>query len=222
MNETAIQRAMKMIAKRAAGEMPDQVSTEELPPEEQAAMGQELAQQEAQNPEVPAEAAGGPGPEGPEVAGAAGEPQIVDMLIAAYCSEKVSEYQYEQAINACLGKARNYFLIEATEHRKEEGDHADMLATRIDELGGVIPFTVEEVAAQNPAGSPQEVENNRDTAILTQQIIEAEQKAVELYSLIEEATRDTDPVTNDMIIDILATEQKHVVDMSKILMTIGM
>lgn len=211
-----------MIAKRAAGAMPDPESTEELPPAEQEAINQQLAQQEAQNPEVAAEAAGAPGPEGPEVAGAEGEPQIIDMLIAAYCSEKVSEYQYEQAINACLGKARNYFLSEATEHRKEEGDHADMLAARIDELGGVIPFTLEEVAAQNPAGSPQEEENNRDTAILTQQIIEAEQNAVELYSAIEEMTRETDPVTNDMVIGILATEQKHVVDMSKILMTIGM
>ena len=180
-----------------------------------------MAQQE-QNPDVNTEAAGAPGPVGPEVAEAAAEPQIIDMLIAAYCAEKVSEYQYEYAINACLGKSRNYFLSECTEHRQEEHDHADMLATRIDELGGTIPFTLSEVSAQNPGGDPEEEENNRDTGILTQQIIEAEQTAVQLYSMIEEATRETDPVTNDMVIGILATEQKHVVDMSKILMTIGM
>ena len=198
----------------AAQHMPP--APEELPPE----VMQQLAQQggadveqlppEAQEAgDVPAE-----GAEGPD--------QLIQALRAAYCAEKVSEYQYENAINVCLGKSRNYFLSECTEHRQEEHDHADLLAERIETLGGTIPFTLEEVAALNPAGSPEEVENNRDTAVLTAQIVEAEQAAVRLYSTIEEMTRDTDPVTNDMIIGILATEQKHVVDMMKVEDTIQM
>lgn len=189
------------------------ISPEGLPVEAPTENMEAVAQPVPGNPDAP---------EQPEVETGAEGADLVDLLIAAYCSEKVSEYQYEQAINACLGNARNYFLSEATEHRDEEREHADLLATRIDELGGTIPFTLEEVAANNPAGSPEETENNRDTAVLTEQIIEAEQFAVELYSKIEQMTRDADPVTNDMIIDILATEQKHVVDMTKVRISIGM
>lgn len=212
MNPRTQEALLKIMRKTAAGE-------EMMPPPEQMPVEAPTENMEAAAQPMP----GNPdAPQQPDVETGEEGAQLVDLLIAAYCAEKVSEYQYEQAINAGLGKARNYFLSECTEHREEEHEHADLLANRIDELGGVIPFTLEEVAANNPAGSPQEVENNRDTSVLTEQIIEAEQFAVELYSKIEEMTRDNDPVTNDMIIDILATEQKHVVDMTKVAMTIGM
>jgi len=204
-------KAMSKMRKQAAEEAV--APAQQMPPPEQ---GMEQVPPGMAEQVVPQQQAAAPAPEE-----APGNP-VLDMLIAAYCAEKVSEYQYEVACNAALGAARNYFLSECTEHRAEEHEHADMLAERIDTLQGVIPFTLEDVAAQNPSGSPQPVENNRDTAILTQQIIEAEQAAVELYTQIEQATRDIDPVTNDMIVGILATEQKHVVDMTKIAITIGM
>ena len=208
MNQKTQAALMKILQKTAADEP--------IPPAE-AAMPTENMEQAAEpmpgNPNAPAE---------PEVETGDQGAELLEMLVRAYCAEKVSEYQYEQAISVCLGNARNYFLSECDEHRQEEHDHADMLAERIDVLGGVTPLTLEEVAALNPAGSPQETEDNRNTAVLTQQIIEAEQAAVEIYAQIEQMTRDTDPVTNDMVISILATEQEHVVDMTKVAITIGM
>ena len=190
---------------------------------EETALEAAIAQQGPQNVEQPVE------PTGEVATPGAGEPgdvmdamsgKILAGLIAAYCSELASAYQYEFARLAALGKARNWFVSECEKHRDEEWGHATLLADRIDVLGGTLPFDLIQVVRQNPATVAQETENNRDTEVLRQQILVAEQEAVEIYTALEEMTRDADPVTNDMIIGILATEQDHVVDMIKIGYTI--
>jgi bacterioferritin len=40
-------------------------------------------------------------------------------------------------------------------------------------------------------------------------VIDAETKAIEHYTRLVEFTEDSDPVTNDMVIDILREEQQH-------------
>ena len=205
----------------ARGYAPDEGTPEaaQLMPE---GLQEVVDQQGPQNLEAPAEPTGeealpGAGQPGDQVQGS----PVLGMLIAAYCAEVEAAFQYEWARISCLGKARNYLESECDAHRKEEWEHAEMLAERIDTLGGTIPFTLAQIHEQNPTPGDPEQENNRDSAILAQQIRNAEQAAVKLYTKIEAATADTDPVTNDMVISILETEQNHVADFEKILMTIG-
>lgn len=215
----------KVLAKIAAdrlGALPPEQPVEAAPAEGVAPELEEIvAQQGPQNAEIPVEPTGEAADPGAGQPGEMVESPVLGMLIGAYCAEVEAAFQYEWARISCLGKARNYLESECDAHRKEEWEHAEWLAERIDTLGGTVPFTLAQIHEQNPTPGDPEQENNRDTAILAQQILDAEQAAVDLYTKIEAATADNDPVTNDLVIKILETEQNHVADFTKILMTIG-
>ena len=191
-----LQAALEKIQKKAAGEEVEEVKvteTTEQPAEEVTETTVETAPLE----EKPAEAS----------------QSIVDALIGAYCAEKVSEYQYEFACNACKGKTLGKFLSECEDHRQDEHDHADKLAERIRTLHGTIPFTLAEIHEKNPTEAIPREGDNRNTAVLTPQIIKAEEAAVALYQKIADMTKDSDTVTNNIVVDILEVEQNHVYDM---------
>ncbi len=88
----------------------------------------------------------------------------------------------------------------------EELGHAKLFAQRIKELYGVVPgsdrFTAEQSYLQPP-------EQQTDIVHVIRGVIEAETGAIEHYTKIVEATDQVDPVTNDMVIDILHDEQGH-------------
>lgn len=151
--------------------------------------------------------------------------QVLDWLVAAYNAEVCAAWQYEWARIAALGKARNYLVSECEEHRDEEWEHAQKLAEMIDFLGGTVPFSLSQIEAQNPTPSPQEDPNgNRDTDILAHQLVDAEEQAVQLYSQIVAVTQGSDDpdaaVVNNLAVDILTTEKKHVADMIKVVYAI--
>ena len=149
---------------------------------------------------------------------------VFQMLIDAYCAEVCAAWQYEWARISALGAGRNYLVSECTEHRDEEWGHATAIADLLDSLGGTIPFSLADIVKNNPTPGAPEESNNRDTAILTHQLVEAEQAAVDLYSQIIDATKDGGPVAemvNNLAVDILTTEQKHVADMIKVSYAIG-
>jgi bacterioferritin len=89
---------------------------------------------------------------------------------------------------------------------QEELGHAQQFANRIKELYGVVPgsqdFTAEQSYLQPPA-------DQTDLAHVVRGVIEAESGAIEHYNRIIEATEGVDPVTNDMVITILADEEGH-------------
>lgn len=212
--------------------------------EEEQEAAQNLAQEATVDPQL-AQAIEQQGPQGvnpqTEPAGelpqpGAGEPgnvapaedpidaQVMSMLLAAYNAEVCAAWQYEWARISSLGTARNYLVSECEEHRDEEWDHAEKIAELIDTFGGTLPFTLSQIEAQNPTPSAPEADNNRDTSVLVEQLIDAEEAAVELYTQIEAATRDGGPqaiVVNDLVVGILATEQKHVADLIKVSYAIG-
>ena len=88
----------------------------------------------------------------------------------------------------------------------EELGHARRFATRIKELYGVVPgsraFTAEQSYLQPP-------EHQTDLAHVVRGVIEAETGAIEHYTSIIEETDEVDPVTQDMVIDILRDEEGH-------------
>ena len=230
-----LQEAMRRIQKQAAGEMTppemmEQAPQGAVPPEAMAQIPPEALQQLApeqlaamqgqpmQPEQVPPEAAQ---QEQPSI-----EQLIVVKLQAAFCAEMNSWYQYVWAIVNAHGPARRAFIQECEEHAKHELEHAYDIAAEIKKITGVvpvglIPFSLAECFQGNPCPPVQEVEGNVLTPILTQQIIEAEECAVQLYEELSELTADAYPDVQDTINGILATERDHVVDMSEILMTIG-
>jgi bacterioferritin len=84
----------------------------------------------------------------------------------------------------------------------EELGHAKLLAQRIKELYGTVPGSLAFTATQTELQPP-----DRQTDVV--HVIAAESGAIEHYSHIVEVTDGVDPVTQDMVIDILHDEQGH-------------
>jgi bacterioferritin len=98
-------------------------------------------------------------------------------------------------------------IVEALEEDiTEELGHARRFATRIKELYGVVPGSLEFQAEQTFLQPP---ERQTDIVHVIEGVIQAETGAIEHYTTIVEKTDGIDPVTQDMAIDILRDEQGH-------------
>lgn len=89
---------------------------------------------------------------------------------------------------------------------QEELGHARRFGERIKELYGVVPGSADLRAGQDFLQPPAE---QTDVAAVIRGVIAAESGAIEHYTEIVAATDQVDSVTNDMVIEILADEQRH-------------
>ena len=89
---------------------------------------------------------------------------------------------------------------------QEELGHAQLFAERIKTLYGVVPGSEEFQAEQSFLQPPEE---QTDVVHVIRGVIEAETGAIEHYTKVIEETEGVDPVTQDMVIDILNDEQGH-------------
>jgi bacterioferritin len=89
---------------------------------------------------------------------------------------------------------------------QEELGHAQQIAARIKELYGVVPGSEEFKASQHMLQPP---EDQIDVASVIKGVIDAEDGAIQHYTRVVEETEGVDPVTNDMMIELLHDEQGH-------------
>ena len=132
--------------------------------------------------------------------------QLVELLTTAYWMEIETVMSYiTNSINPDGVRAQE--IVESLQQDiQEELGHAQQFAHRIKELYGVVPgsldFTAEQSYLQPPA-------HQTDIVHVIKGVIEAETGAIEHYNAIIDATDETDPVTNDMVIAILRDEEGH-------------
>jgi bacterioferritin len=132
--------------------------------------------------------------------------RIIEMLTKAYWMEIETVMSYiANSINPDGVRAQE--IVESLqEDIQEELGHAQQFATRIKELYGVVPgsldFTAEQSYLQPPA-------HQTDIVHVIKGVIAAETGAIEHYNTIIQATDGIDPVTNDMVITILRDEEGH-------------
>jgi bacterioferritin len=132
--------------------------------------------------------------------------EIIELLKQAYFAELETVINYTtNSINPDGVRAQE--IKEALEEDiQEELGHAQEFAHRIKELYGIVPGSMEFKAEQEFLQPPEE---QTDVVHVIKGVIDAETKAVELYTRIVETTDEADPVTNDMVIAILRNEQEH-------------
>jgi bacterioferritin len=132
--------------------------------------------------------------------------QIIAMLKKAYWMEIETVMSYiANSINPDGVRAQE--IVESLQADiTEELGHAQQFAQRIKELYGVVPGSLEFNAEQSYLQPPEE---QTDIVHVIKGVIEAETGAIEHYNAIIDATDDTDPVTNDMVIAILRDEEGH-------------
>jgi bacterioferritin len=132
--------------------------------------------------------------------------EIIELLKQAYFAELETVINYvTNSVNPDGVRAQE--VKESLEEDiQEELTHAQQFAQRIKELYGVVPGSMEFKAEQHSLQPP---EHQTDVVHVIKGVIDAETKAIELYTRIVEATDEIDPVTNDMMIEILHDEQGH-------------
>ncbi len=132
--------------------------------------------------------------------------EIVELLKTAYFMELETVMNYvSESINPDGVRAQE-IKESLDEDITEELGHARQFAARIKELYGVVPGSMDFRAEQTFLQPPDE---QIDVVHVIKGVIDAETKAIEHYTRLIEATEDSDPVTNDMVIAILRDEQQH-------------
>ena len=132
--------------------------------------------------------------------------RIIEMLKKAYWMEIETVMSYiTNSINPDGVRAQE--IVESLQADiQEELGHAQQFAQRIKELYGVVPGSLEFAAEQSYLQPPDE---QTDIVHVIKGVIEAETGAIEHYNALIDATDETDPVTNDMVIAILRDEEGH-------------
>jgi bacterioferritin len=132
--------------------------------------------------------------------------EIIALLKQAYFAELETVINYvTNSVNPDGVRAQE--VKESLEEDiQEELGHAQQFAQRIKELYGVVPGSMEFRAEQQALQPP---EHQTDVVHVIRGVIDAETSAIELYTRIVEETDEVDPVTNDMVIEILHDEQGH-------------
>lgn len=132
--------------------------------------------------------------------------QIVEMLTKAYWMEIETVMSYLANSTNPDGVRAQEVIASLREDIQEELGHATQYATRIKELYGVVPGSLEFKAEQDFLQPP---EHQNDIVHVIKGVIAAETGAIDFYNEIIEATDESDPVTNDMVIAILRDEEGH-------------
>lgn len=132
--------------------------------------------------------------------------EIVAMLSKAYWMEIETVMSYlANSVNPDGVRAQE--IIESLRGDiQEELGHATQFATRIKELYGVVPGSMDFQAEQSYLQPP---ERQSDIVHVIKGVIAAETGAIDHYNQIIQATDESDPVTNDMVIAILHDEERH-------------
>ena len=132
--------------------------------------------------------------------------EIVELLKTAYFMELETVMSYvTNSVNPDGVRAQE--VKESVEEDiQEELTHAQQFAARIKELYGVVPGSMEFKASQDKLQPP---EDQVDIVHVIKGVIDAEDGAIQHYTRIVEETEDADPVTQDMVIEILRDEQGH-------------
>jgi bacterioferritin len=132
--------------------------------------------------------------------------RIVEMLTRAYWMEIETVMSYiANSVNPDGVRAQE-IIKSLQEDIQEELGHATQFANRIKELYGVVPGSMDFQAEQSYLQPP---EQQTDIVHVIEGVIEAETGAIDFYNEVIEATEETDPVTNDMVIAILHDEEGH-------------
>jgi bacterioferritin len=132
--------------------------------------------------------------------------ELIGLLTKAYWMEIETVMSYiANSINPDGVRAQE--IIESLQQDvEEELGHARQFGSRIKELYGVVPGSLDFKAEQSYLQPPDE---QTDVVHVIKGVIEAESGAIEYYNQIIEFCEGRDLVTQDMVIAILRDEEGH-------------
>ncbi len=137
--------------------------------------------------------------------------QLLGLLNRAFADEWLAYYQYWLGAKVAKGPMREGVFAELTQHAADELRHAGMLADRIIQLGGTPLLTPQDWYEATNCGY--EIPADPYVETLLEQNIKGEQCAIEAYRQLMETTKEADPVTFNIALQILTDEVEHEEDL---------
>jgi bacterioferritin len=141
---------------------------------------------------------------------------IVKSLNRLRSTEITSYLQYKQHGYMAVSLLSPGLKGEFETHAEQELAHADRLATRIQQLGGVPIFDMQELAGKAAAIGIRPEQG----ATLSEMVIEnllLERRQVEAYTALIREIGDKDLVTREMLLKILAETETHASELADFL-----
>jgi bacterioferritin len=139
--------------------------------------------------------------------------RVIEVLNQALATELVCTLRYKRHYFAAKGIHSESVKQEFLEHAKEEQEHADWIAERINQLGGVPDFNPDSLLSR----SHSEYVEGTDLASMIREDLVAERIAIESYSEIVRWLGNDDPTSRKLIEEILKVEEEHANDMADLL-----
>jgi bacterioferritin len=142
---------------------------------------------------------------------------VVNVLNEALATEIVCVLRYKRHYYMASGINAKSIAAEFLEHANEEQGHADLIATRIVQLGGAPNLSPDGLARR----SHSEYVEGDDLVQMLEEDLVAERIAIDTYREFIQYIGNDDPTTRRMIETILASEEEHAEDLSSLLEELG-
>ncbi len=137
--------------------------------------------------------------------------KLINLLNKALADEWLAYYQYWIGAKVVKGPMKDAVISELNLHATEELGHAQLLATRIIQLGGTPLLTPNDWFKMTNCGYDAPTDPYVEKVL--EQNIKGEQCAIKSYSSLLDVTREADPVTYEIIVQILSDEVEHEEDL---------
>jgi bacterioferritin len=142
---------------------------------------------------------------------------VVKILNEALATELVCVLRYKSHYYMATGIHKNGVAEEFLQHAKEEDGHADLIAERIRQLGGVPNFDPSGLTSRSHSDF---VQGNTLVEMIQEDLV-AERIAIDSYREIVQYLGNDDPTSRRIMEGILAMEEEHADDLSDLLGQLG-
>jgi bacterioferritin len=137
--------------------------------------------------------------------------ELINFLNKALADEWLAYYQYWIGAKVVKGPMKDAVIGELELHATEELAHANLLVTRIVQLGGTPVLSPTEWLELTNCGY--DVPENPFVSAILDQNIKGEQCAIRVYNELLQLTREADPITYNIVLQILTDEVEHEEDL---------
>jgi bacterioferritin len=132
-----------------------------------------------------------------------GMSEVLELLNKTFVNEWFTYYHYWVGIKTLRGPMREKVIAELEEQASDELQHAEILTERIVKLGGTPILKPGDWYKTN-------ISRNAPVGAVLEQCIKNEQRMIHIYNGLLETMKDKDPVTSNLVMEILKDEMEHV------------
>ena len=144
---------------------------------------------------------------------------LITLLNKALADEWFAYYQYWLGAKVVSGPMKDAVIAELMQHAADELRHADMVSTRIIQLGGTPLISPKEWFEYTNCGY--DGPNDPFVQKILEQNVAGEQFAISVYNNIIQEIGLKDPVTYNVAVQILQDEVEHEEDLQALLEDLG-